>query len=210
MTLLRLERLFGGSGNIWRIEHNDIYCILHSKSPNQLPWVDHQRIEEDWIELHLWMESIDHRLLINDTEFCWYVCFVITHASQLISIEMVATGLELSMNHRNKLPSLRILDKKDEIIPVPGPISNKRDGWSDWRNEYSCSRASKKRNESWSGSYLFVMNNSLIIHFGVIIEGNVIKSWSWKERRIHFVEILVQWMKQVLQQKERIKNQKSN
>ena len=53
---------------------------------------------------------------------------MITHASQLISIEMVATGLELSMNHRNKLHSLRILDKKDEIIPVPGPISNKRDG----------------------------------------------------------------------------------
>ena len=53
---------------------------------------------------------------------------MITHASQLISTAIVATGFDLSIGNRNRLHSLRSLDKNDEIMPVPGPISNKRDG----------------------------------------------------------------------------------
>ena len=53
---------------------------------------------------------------------------MITHASQLISMAIVATGFDLSIGHRSRLHSLRILDKNDEMMPVPGPISNKRDG----------------------------------------------------------------------------------
>ena len=136
------------------------------------------------------MESTNHQSYMGITEFCWYVRFVITHASQLISMAIVATGFDLSIGHRSRLHSLRILDKNDEMMPVPGPISNKRDGWSVWRNEYSSSRASKKRNESWSGSYLFMMISSQAIHFGIILYWDVIKRWCCKERRIHSLKSL--------------------
>ena len=57
------------------------------------------------------------------------------------------------VSKRNTLV-LTIRVRKVEIIPEPGPISTIKVGSICLIKEYSFSSASRKRNESWSGSYL--------------------------------------------------------
>ena len=53
----------------------------------------------------------------------------------LISIAMVATEFDVPIHKQNARHQRINRDRKVEIIPDPGPISNNRDGCTCWMNE---------------------------------------------------------------------------
>ena len=87
---------------------------------------------------------------------------MILQASALISIANVSVGWIVSNNKWRNTRKLIMRDKKVEIIPDPGPISKIKNGFCCKRKEYSFSRESRNKKESWSGSYLFIIKQ--IIH----------------------------------------------